>query len=155
MKIFHYLINKQQVENDLWSVRELLIKKMQLYYGIIPKGGGFRGNPKVLGHFFCVKDFWKNSIIKLHFFMRSSLRFSAHSYSETLFEVEFKSVHIHIWAPNPVADSPLFLKGQDSLATSIKYQRYGQVCKGNTTFESCVEGKSSGREILCTLGVTH
>ena len=27
------------------------------------------------------------------------------------------------------------------LATTIPYQRYGLVCKGNPTFESCVEGK--------------
>ena len=29
------------------------------------------------------------------------------------------------------------------------------VCEGNPTFESYVEGKSSGREILCTLGVPN
>ena len=30
---------------------------------------------------------------------------------------------------------------------------YGLVCKGNPNFESCVEGRSSNREILCALGV--
>ena len=39
-----------------------------------------------------------------------------------------------------------------TLATTIRYQRYGLVCKGNSTFESYVEGKSWSREILCTLG---
>ena len=39
-----------------------------------------------------------------------------------------------------------------TLATTIQYQRYGLVCKGNSSFESCVEGKSEGREILCALG---
>ena len=39
-----------------------------------------------------------------------------------------------------------------SLATTIQYQRYGLVCKENPSFESCVEGNSYGREILCTLG---
>ena len=29
-----------------------------------------------------------------------------------------------------------------ALATTIHYQRYGLVCEGNPTFESCVEGKS-------------
>ena len=38
------------------------------------------------------------------------------------------------------------------LATKIQYQRYGLVCKGNPTFESCVEGKSWGRANMCTLG---
>ena len=28
------------------------------------------------------------------------------------------------------------------LATTIQYKRYGLVCKGNPSFESCVEGKS-------------
>ena len=40
-----------------------------------------------------------------------------------------------------------------SLATTIQYQRYRLVYKDNPSFESCVEGKSRCREILCTLGV--
>ena len=40
-----------------------------------------------------------------------------------------------------------------SLATTIQYQRYRLVYKGNPSFESCVEVKSWCREILCTLGV--
>ena len=33
-------------------------------------------------------------------------------------------------------------KATRALATTIQYQRYGLVCKGNPSFESCVEGKS-------------
>ena len=32
---------------------------------------------------------------------------------------------------------------------------YVLVCEGNPTFESYVEGKSCGREIMCTLGVPN
>jgi hypothetical protein len=41
------------------------------------------------------------------------------------------------------------------LATTIQNKRYGLVCKGNPTFESCEERKSWGREIQCTLGVPN
>ena len=75
-------------------LRELLKKKCSLIMDFFQKGGGIRGNPKVLGHFLCTNNFgilgrkgrgwtksksfwapfWKKSIIKLHFFLRSSLR---------------------------------------------------------------------------------
>ena len=34
------------------------------------------------------------------------------------------------------------LKDLHALATTILYQRFGLVCEGNPSFESCVEGKS-------------
>ena len=30
---------------------------MQINYGLLPKGGAVRGNPKVLGHFLCTNHF--------------------------------------------------------------------------------------------------
>ena len=44
------------------------------------------------------------------------------------------------------------LEQSQALATTNQYQRHGLVSEGNPTFKSCVEGKSTGRKILFTLG---
>ena len=43
-------------------------------------------------------------------------------------------------APNQTC--VVILKQYPPLATTIQSQRYGLVCEGNLSFESCVEGKS-------------
>ena len=47
------------------------------------------------------------------------------------------------------------LFGGKALALTIQYRRCGPVCEGDSTFEIYVEGKSSGRKILCTLGLPN
>ena len=54
ISLLHFYVHGPQPQSYLESylLRELLIKKMQLYYGLLPKGGGVPRQSKSFGTLF-------------------------------------------------------------------------------------------------------
>ena len=91
----------------------------------------------------CTSVHWHNcTCIHWHYLYICTLTLFVHMYTDTTLHLYTDTICTYVHWHHCT-----------SLATTIQYQRYGIVCEGNPTFESCVERKSSGREIPCTLGV--